>query len=163
MTGLWAKPGVPQTGWRCVDVYDVRGDGATANEAEYATCEMCERERIRFVHILEHDTFRDQLRVGRICAQNLSEDYINPRIKEAALKSKAKRKENWLARRWQVSTSGNDYIKIDKRILVVFPDKNRSGMWKYKIDSQFSKKSYPSSNSAKMALFEEFWEITHTD
>src|SRR6218665_2618447 len=37
--GRWDQLGVPHKGWRCVDVVDLRADGETADETEYATCQ----------------------------------------------------------------------------------------------------------------------------
>ena len=160
MTGLWSKPGVPHKGWLCVDVYDVRADGASAEEADYATCEMCGQERIRFVHVVEHEVFPGQLSVGCICAEKLSGDYVNPRSQEAKLKRKSSRKGKWLTRKWRSSAKGNEYINVDWYNLGVVPDKYRPGMWKYRIDDQFGMKSYQTSDQAKLALFEEFWRVS---
>ena len=37
----WDQPGVPHKGWHCVDVVDLRADGESADETDYATCQMC--------------------------------------------------------------------------------------------------------------------------
>lgn len=163
MTGLWAKPGVPHKGWLCVDVYDVLANGASAEEADYPTCEMCGKEKIRYVHVVEHNNFPRRLSVGCVCAEKLSGDCVNPRRQEAKLKRKASRKGKWLTRKWSSSKAGNEYIKTDGHYLVVFPDNYRSGMWKYRIDNQLGSKSYQTSEQAKLALFEEFWRVLQDD
>lgn len=160
MTSVWNQLGLPHKGWRCVEVIDLRDDENSPEETDYATCEMCGNERIRFVHILEHDDFEAQLKVGCVCAENLTEDYINPRSHENKLKNKANRKAKWLTRKWRVSSQGNKFLNIDGHNLCVFLDKFRSGHWKYKIDKKFSKNSYTSITEAKLALFEEFWRLT---
>jgi hypothetical protein len=33
-----------------VDVVDLRADGESADETDYATCQMCGNEKIRYVH-----------------------------------------------------------------------------------------------------------------
>ena len=38
--------GVPHKGWRCVDVVDLRADGESADETDYATCQMCGKQKI---------------------------------------------------------------------------------------------------------------------
>ncbi|MBN2021070.1 MAG: hypothetical protein JW749_12705 [Sedimentisphaerales bacterium] len=159
MVGLWDKPGIPHRGWRCVDVYDLREDGSTPEETNYATCEMCGHERIRFVHVLQHNEYENKIRVGCICAEKLTNNYINPKAKETNLAKKAARKSKWLSRRWKTSKKGNPYLNIEGHNLTVFPNKFKPGFWKYQIDGQFSKDSYPTSEQAKMALFEEFWGI----
>ena len=50
MTGKWSRVGVPHKGWTCVNVEDL-------GEPE-AVCEMCEIQQIRYVHWMEHQTFR---------------------------------------------------------------------------------------------------------
>ena len=47
----WDQPGVPHKGWHCVDVVDLRADGESADETDYATCQMCGNEKIRYVHM----------------------------------------------------------------------------------------------------------------
>lgn len=37
----WNQLGVPHKGWVCVDVIDLRANGESEAEANYATCEMC--------------------------------------------------------------------------------------------------------------------------
>lgn len=48
----WDQPGVPHKGWHCVDVVDLRADGGPADEIDYATCQMCGNEKIRYVHVM---------------------------------------------------------------------------------------------------------------
>ena len=52
--GRWDQPGVPHKGWQCVDVVDLRADGGPADETDYATCQMCGNEKIRYVHVMAH-------------------------------------------------------------------------------------------------------------
>lgn len=47
----WDQRGVPHKGWHCVDVVDLRADGESADDTDYATCQMCGNEKIRYVHI----------------------------------------------------------------------------------------------------------------
>lgn len=50
----WDQPGVPHKGWHCVDVVDLRADVESADETDYATCQMCGNEKVRYVHVMEH-------------------------------------------------------------------------------------------------------------
>lgn len=47
----WDQPGVPHKGWHCVDVVDLRADGESADETDYATCQMCGNEKTRYLYI----------------------------------------------------------------------------------------------------------------
>lgn len=104
--------GMPHKGWRCVGVHDL-GDGVgSGEEIDYAACEMCGNERIRFVHVMEHPDCDTQCEVGCICAEKLSDDYAGPKRRESAMKNRATRRARWLTRQWRVSAKGNRYLNI---------------------------------------------------
>lgn len=159
---LWTQSGVPHRGWQCVDVIDLRPTGQSVEDTMYAACEMCGNEPIRFVHIMQHEAYEEQLEVGCICAEKMSDDYVGPRQRETALKNKAARKAKWLSRKWRRSSRGNDFLNVEGFNLVVFPNKFKPGKWGYGIDGDFSRKVFDSKEEAKLALFEQFWELTQT-
>ena len=70
----WDNMGIPHKGWSCIDVIDLRGDGAGSDETSYETCQMCGHEKIRYVHVMEHCDLEDSLRVGCVCAEKMSDD-----------------------------------------------------------------------------------------
>lgn len=158
MSSLWDKPGVPRKGWRCVGYYDLREDGQDPEDTEYATCEMCGHEQIRYVHTMAHDNY-ETLDVGCICAEKMSEDYLTPRRNEARLKNRASRRKKWLSRKWRLSSKGNHYLNADGYNLGIFPNQRRPGLWNFWIGKQFSAQSYSSIEEAKLALFDAFWKI----
>ncbi|MBL8812122.1 MAG: hypothetical protein JNM43_18305 [Planctomycetaceae bacterium] len=157
-TGLWSQADVPHRGWHCVGVEDIRPDGQPEDETEYATCQMCGNERIRFVHMMEHPEFDRVVEAGCVCAEKMSGDYVNPRLQEGRLRKKASRKARWLRRKWRTSHKGNHYLNVDGMNLVVFPAKFKPGRWCFRVDGDFSRSTYASHDEAKLALFEEFWE-----
>ena len=75
----WDQPGVPHKGWHCVDVVDLRADGESADETDYATCQMCGNEKIRYIHIMEHPDLDESFDVGCVCAEKMSGDYEEPK------------------------------------------------------------------------------------
>ncbi len=156
MNNLWTEPGVPHKGWHFVDVIDLRPDDTPVEETEYATCDMCGNERIRFVHIMEHDNYQT-LHVGCVCAEKMSNDYSGPREREQQVRSRSIRRQKWLTRKWRTSYSGNSFLNVDEHNFVVFANKLRPGKWSYSIDGVFSKASYNSQSEAKLALFDEHW------
>lgn len=160
MANLWDKPGVPHKGWSCAHVYDVRGDGCSQEDATYETCEMCGKEKIRYVHVMEHMD-HDDLSVGCICAQKMSGDYFGPLEREAKLRNKASRKLNWLKRKWKTSSKGNQYLKLSGHQMTVFQSKYCEGRWAYNLDKSFSRKNYATQDAAKLALFEEYDALFH--
>ena len=51
----------------------------STEEIPYEQYEMCGNERIRFVHLMQHPDYPHELRVGCVCAEKMSDDYVNPR------------------------------------------------------------------------------------
>jgi hypothetical protein len=160
MSNRWDQPGVPHKGWRCVGVYDVREDGSTPDEAAYATCEMCGREKIRFVHTMEHDQHQP-LDVGCVCAGKMSDDYAGAEHREAAMKNRAARRSKWLTRKWRHSAKGNAFLNVEGFNIVIFPSKRRPGTWGYKVGAEFGREGYPSETQAKLAAFDDLWRKTN--
>ena len=74
----WNREGIPHKGWEYVDIIDL-GEGLFPGEQiEYAVCEMCGQEKIRYVHILSHPEVDGLLHVGCECAAKMLDDYVNP-------------------------------------------------------------------------------------
>lgn len=136
MINTWDKPNVPRKGWRCVDVIDIRPDNGRTNDDDYETCEMCGNHPIRFVHLMQHDDYDGEMRVGCVCAEHMSDDYTHPRARETRLKNKAARRRNWLSLRWKMSKKGNPYLKKDGLILSIFPSRIKPGFWGYGVDKE---------------------------
>src|SRR5687767_12592569 len=90
-----APPDVPAPGrWRCIHVTDL---GTAAGD-----CDRCGRERIRFVHHLEHPDYPNLLNVGRVCAEELLGDRAAPRARERAMKNRASRLARLRKSKWKV-------------------------------------------------------------
>lgn len=154
----WRHSGIPHKGWTCVDVTDL-GPPSEDGSADRAVCEMCGFDGLRFVHTMEHDDFEEQLDVGCVCAMYMSSDYVNPKKIEGFLRNKATRKKKWPGLNWKMSRKGNTYLKKDGVLIVIFPSKFRCGRWSYVVDKQFSSKTYASEEEAKLASFDEYWDI----
>ena len=157
----WDQPGVPHKGWHCVDVVDLRADGESADETDYATCQMCGNEKIRYVHIMEHPDMDENFDVGCVCAEKMSGDYEGPQRREAKLRNRAARRTRWLQRKWRVSAKGNSFLNVDGHNLGVHMNKFKR--WGYRIGSRFSTKTYATKDEAKLALFDDFWAATQDD
>lgn len=125
---LWDKKGIPQKGWTCVDMIDLGEDAEDmdfdARKAElYEQCEMCSQEGIRYVHIMEHPRYEDQLRVGCMCAEKMESDYAAPREREKYLKNRHNRKMNFLKREWEGRANGNMVLKYKGKYITIMPSK----------------------------------------
>lgn len=148
----WDQKDIPHKGWTCQNVEDIC-DGSEFDSCELESCEMCGTS-IRYIHIMEHNSHPNILRVGCICAEKMSDDYIQPRKREKNLKNKALRRNKWLNRRWRTSQKGNQYLNLKGNNIGV--RKKRNGKWGWWINSTFSRRSYDSENKAKMELFDYF-------
>ena len=155
---MWDEPGVPHKGWWCTDVEDL---GANGPEYTPGTCDMCGKERLRYIHTMEHDN-HGPLAVGGVCAEKMATDY-DAKAARKELKSKAGVRSRWLSRLWLTSQKGNRYLRLDGLVIGISP--TRYGRWKYWITEQdgdrrykTSDTSYETEGEAKLALFEAYWQ-----
>lgn len=123
----WDQPGVPHKGWHCVDVVDLRADGESADETDYATCQMCGNEKIHYVHTMEHPDLDENFDVGCVCAEKMSGDYEGPKRREAKLRNRAARRTRWLQRKSRVSAKGNSFLNVDGHNLGVHMTSSSAG------------------------------------
>lgn len=152
MPNYWRQQGVPHKGWTLVDVIDVRADGQPEWDTEYEICMMCGNEKIRYVHILQHQEVDQEFRVGCTCAEKMTNDYVNPERRENELRNKANRRISWRKKQWKKSKNGNHYLKVEDRILVIYKDK-RTSKYNVKIADIFGNKSFDTLEQAKVAAF----------
>ncbi|USO01834.1 MAG: hypothetical protein H6849_02210 [Alphaproteobacteria bacterium] len=118
-SGRWKDAHTPKRGWVCVDIED-HEEGSQ----NHVLCGMCEREEIRWGHIMHHTGFPEDLEVGCICAGYM-EGSLNPRSPAAP----GKKRENYIKKRaawlkklrdpsyWKVSRAGKDYFPLRCRSL----------------------------------------------
>ena len=109
---LWNKPGVPHRGWKLLDVVDLRAGCEAIEEPEYAVCQMCGNEKIRYIHIMAHPEYKIPLEVGCICAEKMSGDYKTHKRMEAELRKRAAKRKGWLTRKWRISAKGILNLKV---------------------------------------------------
>lgn len=127
LLGKWAIAEVPHRGWACVGDYDLGPD-----PDGMMVCEMCERQDIRYVHVMEHPDYPDHLEVGCICSGNMGNNYRAPVERERRMKRAAKLRSDYLALQWRTSQKGNPYLKVRSGAhAVVFPKRNK---WSAKVE-----------------------------
>lgn len=153
MSNHWNLAGVPHKGWQYETIIDLKEDGE-----DYETCMMCGREEIRYVHILSHEEIDETFRVGCVCAEKMTGDYVNPKERQRQLENKAKRKETWKYKDWKQNLKGNYYYKFEGHLLVIFRD-NKSNKFKCIIDGKFGSKLYQYLSEAKEAIFNKIEEM----
>tara|TARA_Y100000813_G_scaffold174866_1_gene139865 strand:- start:41 stop:562 length:522 start_codon:yes stop_codon:yes gene_type:complete len=158
-TGKWTQPGVPHKGWRCVDIEEL--------EEQDHLCEMCESRMVRFVHVMEHDNYDEELRVGCVCAGHMEEDLVGARQRETAFKNSRSRRSRWLKRIWRLSAAGNEFLNTNDGFNVVV---YRTGEnWGARVEhrnsgySRTSKLPYQTSDHAKLAAFDAMLGMKHSE
>lgn len=154
MSSQWNTPNVPHKGWKCLDVVDVRGGGESEDEANYEVCQMCGQERIRFVHIMQHTAMPDGLRVGCICAEKMSDDYVAPKQREREVRNRSTRRSKWLTRKWKVSRNGHPWLKAGDYHVVVCSEGRQPVQYRLFINERRGQRLYPSELTAKLASFD---------
>jgi hypothetical protein len=148
MANLWHTKEVPHKVWNLVDVIDITEDGQPEEDAPYETCMMCNHEKIRYIHIVDHKDYPQQIRVGCNCAEKLTEDYTNPAAKEKELRSRSSRLKTWYIRKWKTSAKGN----IEGHNITIFKN-NSTGKFTVKIDESYGRKEFETLRDAQTAAF----------
>ena len=142
---LWKRDDVPHEGWKCVGVDDLG--------APVGICEMCGYKIIRYAHKMEHPGYHS-LTCGCICAGKMEGSIEQAKRREAEFKNMQSRRINFFRRKWKRSRKGNEYLKIDDHVVVLY-NVNSSSKWKYSVDNEFSKSVYSSKERAMAAAFEK--------
>lgn len=153
MANYWNKTNIPHKGWNLIDVIDIREEGQSEEDTEYETCMMCNNERIRYVHILSHTDVPEVFRVGCICAENMTSDYVNPKKREKELKNKANRRRNWIKKNWNINSNGNFYLRTNGHYILIYKSNSSHNKYKVKFDDNWGSKEFDTLNNAKIAVF----------
>ena len=146
-SNLWKDPSVPKTGWTCVDVIDF---GMPCE-----ICEMCGHQIIRYGHKMTHPEYRTLI-VGCVCAGRMEGNIEAARQRENDFKNRNSRRDTFFKRKWKTSQKGNQYLKINNHVIVLYQMKTKEGKcygWQYSIDSVFCKSKYKTREAAVNAAF----------
>jgi hypothetical protein len=154
---FWRTPGIPHKGWICIGMIDLKEDDP---EAELETCEMCGKEGIRYVHIMEHPQYPQTVRAGRVCAENMENDYTTPGQRERDLLNRYNRKITFLKREWQRRQNGNYVLRFKGEYLTIMPNKFNKNYFGVVYGGQsiwnFKGRKISDLMTAKMAAFDIF-------
>lgn len=136
---LWNNPGIPHKGWTCIGMEDL-AEFAKLSEFEYEHCEMCGKEKIRYVHIMKNDD-GSILRVGSNCAALMEDDYAASKQRDNELKNRSQRRANFLKQTWSMRSNGNLVLMYKGGLITIIKSKFNSGygviyrnniVWEYK-------------------------------
>jgi hypothetical protein len=117
----WDRPNVPHKGWVCIGMEDL-GEFVDGGDIEYESCEMCGKERIRYVHIMSHND-GGILRVGCGCAAKMEEDYENPKQRDEEAKKKASRRTSFMKKIWRRNENGNYTLRYKGDTITIMKSK----------------------------------------
>ena len=119
MSGLWDQKDIPHKGWVCEDIEDVLedlddwGDDPSDN---FVICEMCQTQRIRYIHTMKHENYDLELHVGCECAAQMELDGSEARARETNLK----KEQRWVnSTRWETLNNGDFYLKRQRVEILV--------------------------------------------
>ena len=149
MTGKWKIKGIPRSGWKCIDIQDLGKPSLL--------CQMCEHEKIRFAHYMQHQNYREVLIAGCICAGNMEGDLARAKERDAFMKSRMNKRKNWLSKKWKTSKKGNQYIKSGGFIVVLKKD---NVLWSAYVKNEnegfykWSSRKSADINEMKLAAFD---------
>ncbi len=150
---LWKAPGFPHRGWMCIRVVDLNPDEDPKHEVDYETCQVCNHHPIRFVHTIVHADWPDELDVGRICVEHLTQDYVNPRRREKDLRNRSQARSRWFKRRWRISAKGAFWVKAKGHHVTVFLCPCGCKQWRCCFDGEFGTLFHPTKEAAMLAVF----------
>ena len=134
---------LPKKGWEEIDVIDL-------DEYPGGSCSFCSTN-YRYEHIIKHLDIAGEFNVGVVCAEKLTQDYVNPRRREKELKQRKSKIERWVqSSKWKKSEKGNIYREENGVHVLIF---GRGANFKVKIGDIWGKKTFPSCIEAKKAAF----------
>lgn len=145
--------GAPFSGWTCKRIYDVREDDW---DAPLHTCELCGCTKVRYVHVMTHPGYFEEVSVGCICAGVMEGDILAAKERERQMRNRSKRKRSFPKRKWHQTPNGWILTRHGEQILIGHSRHNpeRLGV-KYRGQCVWTYKGKPITNflSAAYAAF----------
>jgi hypothetical protein len=142
----WIDNGLPRKGWILDDVIE--------NEFGDYQCEWCATS-LRYSHRLWHPENNIHAIAGCICAEHLTQDYVNPRKREKELKKKAKQKKNSINKFFKSFKPGKKSFYSNhfgrNNFILVF--QKSDGLFYLKIGDKWGKRSYNDFNAAVLSAY----------
>ncbi len=159
----WSKEGIPHKGWEYVGVIDLGEDVCEGDPIPYESCEMCDQEKIRYVHILKHPDYVGEIHVGCDCASKMIEGYVSPTEIEKGLRNRTNRRKNFMKQKWILKPENGNYtLKYKGEYITIMRSKFGSG-WGVAFKGQFiwdyQGKKILDFNTAKIVAFSLFDEL----
>lgn len=142
---LWKHNDIPHSGWSCVGIIDL-GE-------PLATCKMCGKQTIRYIHQMHHDNYMGLIGAGCICAGKMEGNEEAAKKREADYKNRENRRKSFISHQRKKSKNGNEYIKYKDNLFTIIPDKYKKGYYKVVFNGVFTM-PYTSVEEALSAAFD---------
>lgn len=162
----WSKPNIPHKGWEYIDIEDLGEDIPPGDPIPFEQCEMCGKEKIRYVHILKHPDYGGEIRVGGNCASKMISDYTAPKEREKNLKNRINRRRNFMKQEWRCKPeTGNYTLRYKGEQITIMKSKYGSGwgiifkgkqLWTYQ-DQKIN--DFETAKQAAFDLLDEYYEL----
>ena len=107
--------GAPLSGWTCREIYDIRDDD---RDAPLHICELCGCTKVRYVHVMTHPDYFEDVSVGCICAGIMEGDILAAKNRERLLRNRSKRKRSFPRRKWKQTANGWSLTYHGEQILI---------------------------------------------
>lgn len=126
----------PLSDWKCIHTYDVMDGDDKWEDAGLFTCELCDCPQVRYVHVMYHENYFEEIHVGCICAGIMEGDVLAAKERERQMKNRAKRKQNYLKRQWQRRENGNRALRYKNHWITIMASKFDNGGYGVRCDDQ---------------------------
>jgi hypothetical protein len=107
--------GAPLSGWTCKEIYDIRDDD---RDAPLHVCELCGCTKVRYVHVMTHPDYFEDVSVGCICAGIMEGDILAAKNRERLMRNRSKRKRSFPRRKWTRTANGWSLTYHGDQILI---------------------------------------------
>lgn len=127
----------PLLNWYCTALIDITED--VGNIKDYATCELCDCSKVRFIHVMHNDNYFEDIHVGCICAGIMEGNILVAEDRERQLRNRANRRKTFIKKKWSANYFGGYSLKYRGQRLSIFKSKysysvrcKDQSVWKYK-------------------------------
>lgn len=110
--------GAPRSGWICMDV-------ETMEDATF-TCELCDYDRIKYVHVMVHPLWNGEFRVGCVCDGTMSGNMLAAKERDDAAKRRESRRRAFMEKQWVEHPAGFMVLPKTRKTITAEIDSFRS-------------------------------------
>ena len=133
-----------KSNWQCINIIDLKYPSGL--------CEFCEKQYVRYLHVMKNIETNEIQNVGCVCAGKLEGNADESKAREKSYKNIIKRLETFLNKPWKLSSSGNHYRKIEGEIVTIIKDKYQNDRYRFYYQGSLSE-AYSDLEQLKKEVF----------